>query len=192
MTREELKAIMAIAFSEYDLTVTQPRFDAWWMHCERVSIDVARKALNMLTLKKTYGAPKISDFMECVTEAQKALDPKNKLTESEAWGLLNSAVQRFGWCAETDALAYLRQKSTLVAEVAKNFGWQNICRWELANETANRSQFWKSLASLQTRSEKYRQLGITETQTGIEYKANPKVTSLITEVASKMGSKLTQ
>ncbi len=163
MTREELKAIMAIAFSQYpEIAITQPRFDAWWAHCEKISIELGRKAVLLLTDMETYGPPKIHHFMECVRKIQEAQNPQKQLTEGEAWGALMSAVRRFGWCNQGDAMEFLEKKDPHLAQTAAQFGWRSICEWETKDNAINRAHWWKCIASLKARKENLTRLGLEE------------------------------
>lgn len=187
MTREELKAIMAIAFSQYpEIAITQPRFDAWWAHCEKVSIEVGRRAVDMLTLMDTYGPPKIAHFMQCVKKIHDAANPQKQLTEGEAWGALMGAVKSYGWPNPGDAFDYLRKIDPHLAQVAAQFGWRNICEWETKDNAINKAHWWKCIASLKARQERYEELGIQEDPNKIG-NSDKRISETVQQLLPKMG-----
>jgi len=162
MKRAELSEIMAIAFADHDIKISDARFEAWFMLAEKVDYETAKKAVRLLLGKKTYGPPKIADFMECVKEIQDAQDPRKSMTEGEAWGHLMKAVKSYGWCNQGDAIAYLRKVDPHLAQVAMQFGWQSICEWQTKDNAINKAHWWKCIASLKSRQEKFESLGLQE------------------------------
>lgn len=161
MTKEELKAIMAIAFSQYpEVVVTQPRFDAWWMHCEAIGIDLGKKALNLLTTKKTFGPPKIADFLECVKQIQDAENPQKQITDGDAWGAVMKAVAKWGYVNERNALADLHAFDPKISQTVQNFGWRTICEGDASQNNTLRAQFLKSWHSLRNRQDLFEELRI--------------------------------
>lgn len=162
MTKEELQKLMAGIFVEHQIKVCADRFAAWWTLCEPVPTEIARKAYPLLLRKNTYGVPKVAHFMECVKEVQDAENPQKQMTEGEAWGALMGAVKSYGWCNQGDAMDYLRKKDPHLAQVAAQFGWRNICEWETKDNAINRAHWWKCIASLKARQDRYETLGIEE------------------------------
>lgn len=162
MTRQELQKLMAGVFVEHGIKVCADRFAAWWLLCEDIPWTTAQKALPLLLKKKTYGPPKVADFVECVQQVQDAENPQKMLTEGDVWGMVMEAVRRYGYCNEIAAIAALRAVDPKIAQTALNFGWRTICEGDTSQNNTLRAQFCKAWNSARNRQEIVDSLKIEE------------------------------
>lgn len=173
MTKEELKKLMAGIFVEYGIKVCADRFAAWWLVCEEVPSDMAQKALPVMLKKKTFGPPKVADFLECVKQLQDAENPQKQHTEGDVWGMVMEAVRRYGYYNEAAALAALHAVDPKIAQTARNFRWRTICEGDASQNNTLRAQFLKAWHSLRNRQDLLEQLKIGVTPIPSQYGPNP-------------------
>lgn len=70
MTYDEIIEIMVYVYAEHDIKLTKERIAVWVDQFNHVDFVKAKAAAKILVTKKTFGAPKISDFVEALTEIQ--------------------------------------------------------------------------------------------------------------------------
>lgn len=109
----------------------------------------------------------------------------DETTEGEAWGLLMSAVARFGSYQPAEARRWLlNQGADRVVDAVRCLGWREICSWQLSDEPANRAHFWRTYTAFRVRSEFKERVG----EKALEAVA-PRVIAITSDVVKRLEAK---
>lgn len=118
----------------------RPTAELWARVLADVPYDVAEKAMIKVLATVKY-FPTVAEIREAVAD----LTTGRPMTAHEAWGMVTSAVKKYGYYRESEALASLPPD---VVSVVKRFGWREICSCE--EPDVLRGQFrraWEASAS---------------------------------------------
>lgn len=105
----------------------------WTDMLSDVDFEIAQMAVQKYMLESVY-PPTVADIRSRVADF---VAPKEK-SGIEAWGEVKTAIRKFGYYREGEAMASLRGP---VKEVVKSIGFQTLCMSD--NEMADRAHFLK-------------------------------------------------
>lgn len=176
------KALTVIMRAWNYIKVDESLIAVWHLAFEKNSVEDFMKAA-VSVMKEHTGPPEMANINKALKMMRQ---PEKQLTEGEAWGALMSAVSRFGWPNPGDAFDYLKKIDPHIAQVTAQFGWRNICEWQTKDNAINRAQFWKCIASLKSRQEKFEALGIQEDINKIG-NADKRISEMTQQLLPKMG-----
>lgn len=124
--------------------VTDSLVQLWRKAFQDYSTPEVSKAV-MLALKEKTGSGHIT--IGDVFGALQKVTATDRVSETEAWGLLNGAIKRFGWPNEIRAIEDLEKASKRLARAVRALGWRNVCGWKTDDEAANRAHLWRMMRS---------------------------------------------
>lgn len=142
MKKTEIVQLLAVINAAYpNMQVTEAMASIWYELLRDIDFATAQVAVKKLLLESPY-PPTIADIRKQVASitSPKQLDP------AEAWGEVISAIHRYGYYRQEEALASM---SPLVAKVVRYMGWQEICASE--EPSVVRGQFLKMYQQMQER-----------------------------------------
>lgn len=94
--------------------------DAWYEMLRDENPGEVAAALKVYAATATF-APSIGELRQTLARLK---NPALQIDFDEAWGMVLSAMKKFGWSREHDALKALPDS---VARCVKNIGWQEMC-----------------------------------------------------------------
>lgn len=89
-----------------------------------------------------------------IREKVRELEQREEPDHGEAWAMAMTAVGKFGWYEKDEALPWLEERSVLVAEAVRRFGYRDLCMFDLADVSIVRAQFREIFKSLKQRAER--------------------------------------
>ncbi|MUT66036.1 replicative helicase loader/inhibitor [Paenibacillus sp. NEAU-GSW1] len=135
MEREDIIRLVRILSANYRKWPEEGKEDdvisLWDMMLSDLSLDVAKKAVQYHLSRSVY-PPTVADIREA---AAKVSNPRT-LDWIEAWEKIGTAIRRFGFYREKEALESMPDE---VARMAKQFTWRELCLNE--NIDTLRAQF---------------------------------------------------
>jgi hypothetical protein len=180
------KALMTVFTQWPHVVITEPTSRMWHLAFGEIDVDTFFKAAVAACKLNTTGFPiTIGQVQEALEDL---LAPQE--LDMDAWRALMEAVRRYGNWREPEAMKALRHYSPRLADVAKSFGWQAICRWEIKDEPTNRAHFLKAYLAIKTRDRRNLALGIPSEKM-LPANSNPTIPALglDSESASKLSGR---
>lgn len=128
------KLVIAIrgAYRDKDFLKNSVSMEMWYECLKDIPYEVAVAAvrIHMMTSKWT---PTIAELREQVADIQ-----ADKTDWSDGWQEVLTAVRRFGYMNESEAMEWM---SPMTREVTKRLGWKQICESGTDGLTALRANF---------------------------------------------------
>lgn len=135
------KALQLIAMDFDDMVVNDDVLEHWEEMLSDIPDPIVLAAVKVAKMQSEF-RPKVADVRRA---ALKLINPQTEIEPDQAWGMVVRAVREFGSGRSHEALASL---PPVVARVAQNLGWGEICRGE---EDLQRAHFLKVFPSVQAR-----------------------------------------
>lgn len=151
MTREEFAKIVKglnVVYASDNFISDQSAFDIWY-YCLS---DLSYQQLSMAAQKymqTNHFPPKPADLREIVVEIETPVQDYG-----EAWQEVQTAIRRYGYMREADALASL---SPITRKVVEQLGWNTICMAQEGDQT-QRANFRMIYQNLEHRAKEAAQL----------------------------------
>lgn len=143
MKSSEMQDILSDAAACWpNFEATQRRRDVWMRLLGHIHANVVAAAIDTHATQCQF-PPTPADVLRIIGKL-KATVTGEATSPEEAFGLVLTAVRRFGYYQESNALASLPAK---VAKAAKMLGWQEICLSE--NLEALRAHFYRTYKSVE-------------------------------------------
>ncbi len=136
MTRDEFKQIVIALEEAYQgkFKITQDGFRIWYEALKDISFTDMKAATIKLMTESEY-PPTIAALRKCAVQIARPLTMKST---DEAWGEVRSAIRKYGWYREAEALDSL---SPEVRKLVARFGFKQLCMSD--NIMADRAHFIK-------------------------------------------------
>lgn len=135
------KALQLIAMDFDDMVVNDDVLDHWEEMLSDIPDPIVLAAVKVTKMQSEF-RPKVADVRRA---ALKLINPQTEIEPDQAWGMVLRAVREFGSGRSREALASL---PPVVARVAQNLGWGEICK---GDEDLQRAHFLKVFPSVQAR-----------------------------------------
>lgn len=145
MNKQEFAVIAAALRRAYGRTNIMPDDDAvefWYGMLKDIDYTVCRNAVTQIISQSRF-VPTIAEIREKSAETMMRDIPE----WDEAWGEVLSAVRRYGYMQEEEALASL---DSITAGIVRRMGYQNICTSErIEVERANFREAYKAQVAME-------------------------------------------
>ena len=122
--------------------------DFWYMMLSDIPYDTAENAIMEHICTNIY-PPNIAEIRKLCMERMRP----HVLSFDEAWGVVQTAISRYGWYHPQQAFATMDE---LTLSVVKNLGWTRLCQSE--NITADRANFREAYEAKAAEQQKKSQL----------------------------------
>lgn len=143
LTQDETLQIMLILKNEYpEFEITPIRKMTWQHTIGRFPFHLVKQATFNVICRLKY-TPHVHDIIE---ETTKLLCPDNYISPTDAWGLILTAIHRYGAYNEKTGVASL---PPYIQSVVKCIGWRDMCLSE--NVDVLRGEFFKMYSNHQMR-----------------------------------------
>jgi hypothetical protein len=152
MTKGEVAKLLVVLAASYPrFEVDDVKVQVWYEMLGDLDYAVANMAVKKLIMQNTF-PPAIAEVRKAAAELT---NPEN-LTSSEAWGEVTSAIRKYGYYREGEALASM---SPTTAQVVRYMGWREICMSE--DIGVIRGQFLRMYEQIATREQEKQLLSPT-------------------------------
>ena len=148
MNKAETAKVMTYIFADHDIAIPENKLMVWHDQLKAVPYEKAMKAARVLVSRKSYGLPKVSDFLECINASKESV-----IDESQVYAIAMEAVRRYGYYNEEMAMKALRNTDPRLEETIKRYGWKALCEEETSKASVTRAQLWKTFSAVQKQSE---------------------------------------
>ncbi|MGF7429603.1 replicative helicase loader/inhibitor [Thermoanaerobacterium thermosaccharolyticum] len=147
MTKKEVIQILGVLSAAYsNMSINEKTVDIWAELLKDIPFEIAKVVAKKHILENIY-PPSIADIRHNVFEI---MTPKTEqLTAAEAWGEVMSAIRKYGYYREAEALASMSEKTKNVVQF---IGWRDICLSEQLDVI--RGQFRMMYEQLEERQRK--------------------------------------
>jgi len=146
MNKTETAKILSIISATYpQVKIKNGTVEAWHVLLGDLSFDIVLSSIKKVLQEQEY--PTIPTIGKIRKEAV-FLSTPHHLPAPKAWALIISAVRRYGYSQEKEALEDMPE---LVKEAVKSIGWRDICLSE--NIDVIRGQFRMAYDRLQQKQE---------------------------------------
>lgn len=179
MTQQELRAIFKAITAEHKGFDVSPERAAMWLSAfGKYPADIVLKAVQNHLLSSPY-EPKIAHINTLIAEL--ATPEAERLTAMEAFGMVLTAVARYGWPSEQAALQSLPEH---VANIVRGMGWLAICESE--NVDVLRGQFRMAYEAQEARAkiDRIRRALPASSRALLEASSSPAPASAVGELVS--------
>jgi len=144
MTKEQTTMLLGIIselYPRFMKAATDITIDIWHDMLGDIAFDLAQLAVKKHAATNTF-PPSVAEIRAAASYVSNAPIP----SEGEAWGNVTSAIRRYGYYRQQEALASL---DNLTRQSVKAIGWDILCTTE--DIMATRAHFFKIYASLAKR-----------------------------------------
>lgn len=143
MTRQEFSKIMVFLSAVIDKPISKATVEAYFEMLGDLQYNLAMAAVQKIVASDEYPVlPTIGKIRKAAAE----IAQPNRLSAPEAWGYVMSAIHRYGYYRESEALASMPPEA---AEVLRLMGWQELCHSD--NIDVIRAQFMRMYETQATR-----------------------------------------
>ena len=142
MNRQEVIKIMGYIFADHGIALTKEKVDVWHDQLNKIPYELAHDTARRVVGRKSFGPPKIADFLEAMRELE--------IGDDEAWALAMWTIKRYGRYDKANGIAFLAGESLLLAQTMDCL-WNEFCDSTIDTIPALRAHFWRMLASAKTR-----------------------------------------
>ena len=144
----ECLSVLKAAYPQYKFLTDHAMMELWHRKLSVLDSEKRRLAIEFWINTERF-PPAISDIYELCSP--KSLPNKDW---SEAWQLVQRAIQRFGASREIEAMKWLQSEDPMTAEAARRLGFQNCCLSQnIAQERANFRMIYQSMEEKQKADE---------------------------------------
>ncbi len=151
----ECLSVLKAAYPQYKFLTDHAMMELWHRKLSVLDSEKRRLAIEFWINTERF-PPAISDIYELCSP--KSLPNKDW---SEAWQLVQRAIQRFGASRETEAMKWLQSEDPMTAEAARRLGFQNCCLSQnIAQERANFRMIYQSMEEKQEADERFMRLPV--------------------------------
>ena len=151
----ECLSVLKAAYPQYKFLVDHVMMELWHRKLSVLDSEKRRLAIEFWINTERF-PPAISDIYELCSP--KSLPHKDW---SEAWQLVQRAIQRFGASREVEAMKWLQSEDPMTAEAARRLGFQNCClSHNIAQERANFRMIYQSMEEKQEADERFMRLPV--------------------------------
>lgn len=160
----ECLSVLKAAYPQYKFLTDHAMMELWHRKLSVLDSEKRRLAIEFWINTERY-PPAISDIYDLCKP--KTLPNKDW---SEAWQLVQRAIQRFGASREIEAMNWLQSEDSMTAEAARRLGFQNCCLSQnIAQERANFRMIYQSMEEKQEADERFTRLPV-----GLRYEERSK------------------
>lgn len=151
----ECLSVLKAAYPQYKFLADHAMMELWHRKLSVLDSEKRRLAIEFWINTERF-PPAISDIYELCSP--KSLPNKDW---SEAWHLIQRAIQRFGASREVEAMKWLQSEDPMTAEAARRLGFQNCCLSQnIAQERANFRMIYQSMEEKQEADERFMRLPV--------------------------------
>ncbi len=151
----ECLSVLKAAYPQYKFLTDHAMMELWHRKLSVLDSEKRRLAIEFWINTERF-PPAISDIYELCSP--KSLPNKDW---SEAWQLVQRAIQRFGASREVEAMKWLQSEDPMTAEAARRLGFQNCCLSQnIAQERANFRMIYQSMEEKQEADERFLSLPV--------------------------------
>lgn len=151
MTKKEFLPIstgLIAAYPNAKIMGDEASLELWYRMLADIDAEVVENAI-MEYISTNVFPPNIAEIRKLCVERYKQPIP----SFDEAWGVVQTAIQRYGRDRPDEAYATM---DDLTREVVKNLGWYNLCVCD--NQTASRANFREAYNARAEEMQRQRQL----------------------------------
>jgi len=124
MKQSEVQQLLTFVLADHGISPTAEKTSVWFEVVKHIEFPLAMKAAKVLVSSKTYGIPKVSDFLKVVDELTK---PDNdRLTGEEAWRMALGIAAKYGAERGPEASASIADYPRVVHAI-RTTGYRLIC-----------------------------------------------------------------
>nr|WP_296154493.1 replicative helicase loader/inhibitor [uncultured Peptoniphilus sp.] len=151
----ECLSVLKAAYPQYKFLTDHAMMELWHRKLSVLDSEKRRLAIEFWINTERF-PPAISDIYELCSP--KSLPNKDW---SEAWQIVQRAIQRFGASREIEAMKWLQSEDPMTAEAARRLGFQNCCLSQnIAQERANFRMIYQSMEEKQEADERFMRLPV--------------------------------
>lgn len=146
MNRSEtfkILTMLEVAYEKFDATSNEVKLELWHDLLSDLDYQLALTVVKKHIAEEHF-PPTIASIRKNVADIKM---PVTQMTADQGWGEVIRAIKKHGIYQEAEALASM---SPMVAQIAKNMSWREICLSE--NQMADRAHFIKMFEAKQRRA----------------------------------------